>query len=78
LTSGGQTLVPPLRGVLVRAPDPADLAKWREFGWLAEPGPRDRLRKDRVEIRVGRNMQLAVIVRISPRLADSIATRATG
>jgi short-subunit dehydrogenase involved in D-alanine esterification of teichoic acids len=35
------------------------------------------LRKDRFEIRVGRIKQLAVIGRISPRLADSIAARAT-
>jgi dimethylargininase len=38
-TLGGQTLVAPLRRVLVRAPDPAGLARWREFGWLAEPDP---------------------------------------
>jgi N-dimethylarginine dimethylaminohydrolase len=38
-TFGGQTLVAPLRRVLVRAPDPAGLARWREFGWLAEPDP---------------------------------------
>jgi dimethylargininase len=36
---GGQTLVAPLRRVLVRAPDPPALARWREFGWLAEPDP---------------------------------------
>ncbi len=36
------------------------------------------LRKDRFEIRVGRIKQLAVIGRISPKLADSIAARATG
>jgi len=36
---GGQTLVAPLRRVLVRAPDPTALARWREFGWLAEPDP---------------------------------------
>jgi uncharacterized oxidoreductase len=36
------------------------------------------LRKDRFEIRVGRIKQLAVIARISPGLADSIAARATG
>jgi dimethylargininase len=38
-TFGGQTLVAPLRRVLVRAPDPSALARWREFGWLAEPDP---------------------------------------
>jgi len=38
-TFGGQTLVAPLRWVLVRAPVPADLARWRGFGWLAEPDP---------------------------------------
>lgn len=36
------------------------------------------LHKDRFEIRVGRIKQLAVIGRISPKLADSIAGRATG
>ena len=35
------------------------------------------MRKDRYEIRVGRIRQLAVIGRLSPRLADSIAARAT-
>jgi dimethylargininase len=34
---GGQTLVEPLRRVLVRAPRPADLAGWRAFAWLGEP-----------------------------------------
>jgi dimethylargininase len=38
-TFGGQTLVAPLRRVLVRTPDPLALARWREFGWLAEPNP---------------------------------------
>jgi dimethylargininase len=38
-TFGGQTLVAPLRRVLVRAPDPTALAMWRGFGWLAEPDP---------------------------------------
>jgi dimethylargininase len=38
-TFGGQTLVAPLRRVLVRAPHPPALARWREFGWLAEPDP---------------------------------------
>jgi N-dimethylarginine dimethylaminohydrolase len=38
-TFGGQTLVAPLRRALVRAPDPTALARWREFGWLAEPDP---------------------------------------
>jgi hypothetical protein len=36
------------------------------------------MRKDRFEIRVGRIKQLAAIGRISPKLADSIAARATG
>lgn len=38
-TFGGQTLVAPLRRVLVRAPDPTALVRWREVGWLAEPDP---------------------------------------
>ena len=36
------------------------------------------LRKERFEIRIGRIKQLAVVGRISPKLADSIAARATG
>ena len=36
------------------------------------------LRKERFEIRIGRIKQLALIGRISPKLADSIAARATG
>jgi N-dimethylarginine dimethylaminohydrolase len=38
-TFGGQSLVEPLRRVLVRSPRTADLARWRAFGWLAEPDP---------------------------------------
>jgi dimethylargininase len=34
---GGQTLVEPLRRVLVRTPEPTGLSRWREFGWLGEP-----------------------------------------
>jgi len=34
---GGQTLVEPLRRVLVRSPARTDFARWREFGWLGEP-----------------------------------------
>ena len=30
----------PLRRVLVRPPQPADAARWREYGWRAEPEPR--------------------------------------
>ena len=29
----------PLRRVLLRAPEPAHLRSWREFGWRAEPDP---------------------------------------
>jgi N-dimethylarginine dimethylaminohydrolase len=34
---GGQTMVEPLRRVLVRPPRVSDLARWRAFGWLGEP-----------------------------------------
>jgi N-dimethylarginine dimethylaminohydrolase len=34
---GGQTLVQPLRRVLVRSPETVDLSRWRGDGWLAEP-----------------------------------------
>jgi dimethylargininase len=37
---GGQTMVAPLRRVLVRAPEEAALAHWQEFGWRAAPEPR--------------------------------------
>src|SRR5437763_5312942 len=39
---GCQSQTGTLRRVLVRAPRAEDCARWREFGWRAEPGP-DRL-----------------------------------
>ena len=36
---GGQTLVEPLRRVLVRSPETVDLSRWREHGWIDEPDP---------------------------------------
>ncbi|MGZ5402888.1 MAG: hypothetical protein ACXWDA_07050, partial [Aeromicrobium sp.] len=36
---GGQTLVEPLRRVLVRSPSTVNLGRWREYGWLGEPDP---------------------------------------
>ena len=35
---GGQTMVEPLRRVLLRRP-PADVSDWRRFGWRAKPDP---------------------------------------
>ena len=35
---GGQTMVEPLRRVLVRRP-PADTSDWRRFGWRSRPDP---------------------------------------
>jgi dimethylargininase len=35
---GGQTMIEPLRRVLVRRP-PADTSDWRRFGWRAQPDP---------------------------------------
>src|SRR6516164_8106770 len=35
---GGQTMVEPLRRVLVRRP-PADTSDWRRFGWRSQPDP---------------------------------------
>jgi dimethylargininase len=35
---GGQTMVEPLRRVLVRRP-PADTSDWQRFGWRGEPDP---------------------------------------
>ena len=35
---GGQTMVEPLRRVLVRRP-PADTSGWRRFGWRSQPDP---------------------------------------
>jgi N-dimethylarginine dimethylaminohydrolase len=37
---GGQSMVAPLRRVLVRRPDPASASLWRSFGWRAEPDAR--------------------------------------
>ncbi|HUH14616.1 MAG TPA: arginine deiminase family protein [Gaiellaceae bacterium] len=34
---GARSMTDPLRRVLVRAPQPADGARWREYGWRAEP-----------------------------------------
>ena len=34
---GARTLTAPLRRVLVRPPRPGDAARWREYGWRAEP-----------------------------------------
>jgi N-dimethylarginine dimethylaminohydrolase len=39
---GGQTMVAPLRRVLVRPPDPGSLGHWSQFAWRAAPD-RDRL-----------------------------------
>lgn len=36
---GGQSMVAPLRRVLVRRPSPADLAAWEAFGWRSAPDP---------------------------------------
>lgn len=36
---GARSMTTPLRRVLVRPPQPADAARWREFGWRAEPDP---------------------------------------
>ncbi|MGQ0668159.1 MAG: dimethylarginine dimethylaminohydrolase family protein [Actinomycetota bacterium] len=36
---GGQSMVAPLRRVLVRRPRPADLAAWEAFGWRSAPDP---------------------------------------
>src|SRR5437588_1038582 len=37
---GGQTMVAPLRRVLVRRPDAEALSRWREYGWRAAPDPK--------------------------------------
>ena len=34
---GATSMTLPLRRVLVRPPQPADAARWREYGWRAEP-----------------------------------------
>ena len=34
---GATSMTSPLRRVLVRPPQPADAARWREYGWRAEP-----------------------------------------
>jgi dimethylargininase len=36
---GGQSMVAPLRRVLVRRPDESSLANWATFGWRAAPDP---------------------------------------
>ncbi len=39
MSYGCQSMTAPLRRVLVRPPRPADAARWREYGWRAEPDP---------------------------------------
>src|SRR5688572_28162300 len=34
---GARSMTSPLRRVLVRPPHPADVERWREYGWRAEP-----------------------------------------
>jgi N-dimethylarginine dimethylaminohydrolase len=36
---GARSMTAPLRRVLVRPPQPADAARWREYGWRAAPDP---------------------------------------
>jgi hypothetical protein len=36
-TYGARSMTAPLKRVLVRPPQPADGARWREYGWRAEP-----------------------------------------
>ena len=38
-TYGARSMTAPLRRVLVRPPQPADGARWREYGWRAAPDP---------------------------------------
>ncbi len=42
---GGQTMVAPLRRVLVRAPEESSLANWQAYGWRSAPDPK-RLRSE--------------------------------
>jgi dimethylargininase len=42
---GGQTMVAPLRRVLVHAPEESSLANWRAYGWRSAPDPK-RLRSE--------------------------------
>ena len=37
---GARSMTDPLRRVLVRPPQPADGARWREYGWRSEPDAR--------------------------------------
>jgi dimethylargininase len=36
---GARSMTDPLRRVLVRAPQPADAERWREYAWRAKPDP---------------------------------------
>lgn len=39
MSYGARSMTAPLRRVLVRPPQPADAARWREYGWRAAPNP---------------------------------------
>lgn len=36
MSYGARSMTAPLRRVLVRPPQPADVARWREYGWWLE------------------------------------------
>src|SRR5262249_13434558 len=46
---GGQTMVAPLRRVLVRAPEESSLANWQAYGWRSAPDPK-RLRSEHAHL----------------------------
>ena len=57
-----RSMTAPLRRVLVRPPQPADGARWREYGWRAAPDPRRRGGRARGTARDPRRRRAEVIV----------------
>ena len=69
---GGQTMVEPLRRVLVRRP-PADTSDWRRFGWRSEPDP-TRLAEEHERFCLLLEEAGAEVVAAPPTTLDAIYT----
>ena len=67
---GGQTMVSPLRRVLVRPPDPGSLSHWSQFGWRAAPDPGRLLAEHEQFCNILSEFGAEVVVGQSPVEAD--------
>jgi N-dimethylarginine dimethylaminohydrolase len=61
-TFGGQSMVDPLRRVLVRSPGSESLRAWEAYGWLGEPDPTAAAREHEVFCALLRDLGCDVLV----------------